>query len=83
MIAPTRVTLEDVFALLAVRHSAWENEMDFALLAPGRGKYGHVECADLGQRPSLTGGQFGPIGEQARAVFPRQKTMGHGVVRGK
>ncbi|KAN0121352.1 hypothetical protein V8E52_003248 [Russula decolorans] len=36
-----------MLALLAVRHFAWENGVDIALLAPGSGKYGHVAWSSI------------------------------------
>lgn len=66
------MAMEDVLALLAVCHFARKSGVDIAiaLLAPGNGKYGHVERADLEQCPTLNGGKSGPIGGQAPTVFP-------------
>jgi 2-oxoisovalerate dehydrogenase E2 component (dihydrolipoyl transacylase) len=55
----------DVLALPAVRHFARGSGVDIALLAPGSGKNGRVERADVERY--LTGGSGG---EQSTAVSP-------------
>jgi 2-oxoisovalerate dehydrogenase E2 component (dihydrolipoyl transacylase) len=58
----------DVLALPAVRHFARESGVDITLLAPGSGKNGRVERADVERY--LAGGRSGSAREQPTAVTP-------------
>jgi len=72
----TNATTKDVLALPSVRHFARENGVDIVLLAPGSGKDGRVERADVERY--LAGGKS--LVGQPSAASPSPPTEGDTIV---